>query len=107
LQAALVSRHAVVIPTPDASATVQLQNYEKYYSDDFELSKNLIKHSALAEQDMGCPYNLNAEDLEWLDKEVDKEMRTIITDDDFEFAIHFLDECGNDKVYFFLSCQSD
>ncbi len=78
-----------------------LPNYEKYYTADFELSKIFIKHSAQAEQDMGCPYNLNSDDLEWLES-LDVEMRSIITDDDFEFAIYFLDECGNDKVCFWL-----
>lgn len=102
MQAALVSRHAVVIPTPDASGLVDLPNYESYYVADYQLPHSLIKYSDDVEDGMGCSYNLTDDDLVWLDQQLDESERAKISDDEFELAIFFLDECGNDKVYFIL-----
>ncbi|KAJ3302343.1 Enhancer of polycomb-like protein 1 [Kappamyces sp. JEL0829] len=97
LQAALVSRNEVVIPTPDASALASQPNYEKYYSPTFELPKSLIKFSALAEEQVGCLYNLTDDDLKWLDG-LQVEMRSRIPDNEFEKAVFLLDKAGDEKV---------
>ena len=98
MQAALVSRNQVVVPTPDASALADLPKYEKYYSPSFHLPKTLIKWSALAEDHMGCPYNMNEQDVKWLDG-LEVEMRMRIPDDEFEKTIYFMDKAGDDKVF--------
>jgi hypothetical protein len=66
LQAALVARHQVVIPTPDASGLADVPNYEKYYTPVFKLPKSFIKFSQMVEEVIGCLYNANDEDLEFI-----------------------------------------
>ncbi|KAJ3309112.1 Enhancer of polycomb-like protein 1 [Boothiomyces sp. JEL0838] len=98
LQAALVSNGpSVVIPTPDASALVDLPNYEKYYSATFNLPKSLIKFSAEVEDVMGCLYNLSEEDRKWLES-LDKSKREAIPDLLFEEVIYKFELAGNEKV---------
>lgn len=98
MQAALVSNGpSVVIPTPDASALVDLPNYEKYYSATFNLPKSLIKFSAEVEDVMGCLYNLSEEDRKWLES-LDKSKREAIPDLLFEEVIYKFELAGNEKV---------
>ncbi len=97
MQAALVSRNEVVIPTPDASALASLPNYEKYYTSDFVLPKSFIKFSSPAENDMGCLHNMTEAALLWLDG-LPVEQRSRIPDVEFERAIFILDKAGDAKV---------
>ncbi|TPX51372.1 hypothetical protein SeMB42_g01632 [Synchytrium endobioticum] len=54
----------VYIPTPDASKL--LYNYDQLYYRPFHRPKTLIRFSAQLEDCIGCPYNLDEVDDEWL-----------------------------------------
>ncbi len=88
-----------MIPTPDASglADIPEAKFEKYYTPDFHLPKSFIKFSSMVEEVIGCLYNMNERDKEWLDS-LPEDQRSAISDDEFEKAIFLLDQAGNDKV---------
>lgn len=83
LQAALVARHQVVIPTPDASGLADVPNYEKYYTPTFKLPKSFIKFSQMVEEVIGCLYNVNDDDLEFI-KTLEASVDVDQEDDDVE-----------------------
>nr|KAJ3421685.1 Enhancer of polycomb-like protein 1 [Polyrhizophydium stewartii] len=103
LQAALVANHThtqVVIPTPDASMLIPLSEYEALYTPTFQLPKSLIRFSTVVEDVIGCTYNLDEKDDEWIADFNQRQERPQdrLREDDFEAAIALFEGAGNDKV---------
>ncbi|KAG0249700.1 Enhancer of polycomb-like protein 1 [Mortierella polycephala] len=57
---------ALYIPTPDASR--KIENYRDFYSRPFTEPSTLIRFSSTVEDCIGCPYNMDDEDVAWLEK---------------------------------------
>ncbi|EGF81202.1 hypothetical protein BATDEDRAFT_34799 [Batrachochytrium dendrobatidis JAM81] len=103
LQAALVANHTntqVVIPTPDASTLIPFNIFESLYIPNFQLPKSLIRFSTVVEDVIGCMYNLDEIDDDWISTYNRKHENKAdhVLEDDFEAAIVALDNVGNDKV---------
>ncbi|KAH6582002.1 hypothetical protein BASA61_008749 [Batrachochytrium salamandrivorans] len=103
LQAALVANHTltqVVIPTPDASTLISTKEYESLYTPSFQVPNSLIRFSTIIEDVIGCIYNLDDIDDEWI-ATYNRRMEVAtekISENEFELAIVALDNVGNDKV---------
>lgn len=102
LQAALIAAQnstlgTVVIPTPDASKL--WTNYSSFYTGDYSLPKSLIRFSALIEDSRGIPYDLDDQDLEFLEK-WQQEADVAISEELFEELLWTLEKLGNERVYF-------
>lgn len=108
LQAALhansagIQHAAVVIPTPDASRT--FNEFTKYYQHDYVQPKSLIKFSAQLEECVGCPYNMDEKDDEWLasHKQACESGKhpasTALTMDEFEYMMWSMEQVADEKV---------
>ena len=102
LQAALIASQnnsfgTVVIPTPDASKL--WANYESFYSEDYVLPKSLIRFSAVIEDSRGIPFDLDEEDLEFLEK-WQQDADAAVSQDLFEELLWTLEKLGNGRVSF-------
>ncbi|KAI8592848.1 enhancer of polycomb-like-domain-containing protein [Geranomyces variabilis] len=104
LQAALIASHQtghlrgeVIIPTPDASRVIS--DYSKYYSSTFHQPPSSIRFSTPIEDFIGCPYNLDDVDDEYLAKRRgDGAPEPGFSDDQFECIMWALERAGDDKV---------
>lgn len=81
------------IPTPDASAT--WKDYDKFYQGKFTEPSSYIKFSATVEDCCGAPYNIDEDDETFLNEVINKDGKTILSEDEFEilcssfeYAIH-------------------
>ncbi|KAJ3288060.1 Enhancer of polycomb-like protein 1, partial [Borealophlyctis nickersoniae] len=108
LQAALVASQAgvvsstVYIPTPDAKKTVP--DYDQFYTQSFQQPKSLIRFSTQIEDVIGCPYNIDEKDDEFL-ADIASRIRTgklpadaAYDEDKFESLMWAFERAGNDKV---------
>ncbi len=92
-----VQHVAVMIPTPDASQ--KFPDYPRYYSTPFEQPKSLIKFSALVEDCIGCPYNMDEQDDCFLEKHNASCPPAARMDVDlFEQLMWSLERVANEKV---------
>lgn len=77
----------VYIPTPDASK--RWNEYEKYYQPVFREPHSYIRMSATVEDVSGCPYCMDEEDEEFLQKfNADRSPQNKCTEDEFEMICH-------------------
>ncbi|KAJ3090155.1 Enhancer of polycomb-like protein 1 [Quaeritorhiza haematococci] len=108
LQAALHANHAgvthaqVVIPTPDASGTVD--DFDRFYKKGYQQPRSLIRFSAQIEDCFGCGYNLDERDDAWLkDHNANCSNGTLsskaaLNEDQFENLMWGLERLANEKL---------
>ena len=87
----MIKIQTVVIPTPDASKLIENADYEAFYLPNFHQPKSLIRFSSYIEDVIGCDYNVNEEQLEWIKAQG-------VNEDEFEQIIVVLEAVGDYKV---------
>ncbi|KAF9938634.1 Enhancer of polycomb-like protein 1 [Modicella reniformis] len=89
---------SLYIPTPDASR--KIENYHDYYSRLFTEPSTLIRFSSTVEDCIGCPYNMDDEDENWL-KELNEKRAAgeeKLDDDHFELIMWQFEKITNERV---------
>ncbi|KAK3825926.1 MAG: enhancer of polycomb-like-domain-containing protein [Benniella sp.] len=89
---------SLYIPTPDASR--KIENYRDFYSRPFTEPSTLIRFSSTVEDCIGCPYNMDSEDEEWLKEFNEKRAagEEKLDDDHFELIMWQFEKITNERV---------
>jgi len=101
LQAALNSTAAdqKYIPTPDASKVVD--DYVDFYDQTWKQPKSFIRFSLQIDECIGCRYNVDTMDLEWMEKAKKKDdfpKDHEFREDELEAVIANLERLANEKM---------
>jgi hypothetical protein len=95
-----VAATSVFIPTPDASTLIS--DYTTFYDSSFRTPKSYIGFSSVLDDVIGCPYNMDQDDDEWLARaKADNILPNAdfdMTDDLYETIIWTMERLANEKV---------
>ena len=90
----------VYIPTPDASKL--RDDHDKFYNRPFHRPKTLIRFSTQLEDCIGCPYNIDETDDEWLNSynsSIQMEnLESNLSEDAFEILMAVLEKLVGERV---------
>jgi len=107
-QAAVTTGEAVqlYIPTPDASRTINGDDYPGLYKKSFNQPTTFIKYSTTVEDSVGCLYDMDEEDDTWLTCYNQQQSLQKISDDQFEQVMWELESLANENMPFLsvVSC---
>ncbi|GAB5586115.1 Enhancer of polycomb-like protein 1 [Umbelopsis nana] len=100
-QAAVTTGEAVqlYIPTPDASITINSDEYHALYKKPFNQPTSFIKYSTTVEDAVGCLYDMDEEDDTWL-KSYNQQNHQKISEDQFEQVMWELESLANETMPF-------
>jgi hypothetical protein len=107
LQAAISASHAayttgqdsrLYIPTPDASATIDLKEFHRLYKTPLNNPTSFVRFSATVEDSIGCPYMMDELDEEWLATFNKTHPKLTLSEDAFESIMWRIESVSLEKV---------